>query len=60
MSLDKADHRPPDLAFEVVLPKTQLHVHETKLNGLNRDTMNELIKKQETYSKSKVPAVIKT
>ena len=34
MSSDKADHRPPDPAFEVVLPETQLHAHETKLNGL--------------------------
>jgi len=34
MSSDKADHRPPDRAFEVALPETQLPIHETKLNGL--------------------------
>ena len=55
MSSDKADRQPPNLAFEVVLPETQLSVHETKLN-----TLNELIEKEETYSKSKVLAVIKT
>jgi len=34
MSSDKADHRPLDSAFEVVLSETQLPVDETKLNGL--------------------------
>ena len=43
MSSDKADHRPPDRASEVVLAETQLPVHETKLNGLIRGTLNELI-----------------
>ena len=60
MSLDKADHRPPDRAIEVVLLETQLSVHETKLNGLISGTLNELIQKEETYSKIKVPDVIKT